>query len=348
MNKLLKEPSPQRAEALRTAGLFADSVDCFTQWLQDNPNDAWSLAHRGAARASLGDHKAAIVDFDDAIKLKEQRYPWAFAQKGEAYRVYIRDCMPWTRNNLHDLKLSIKHSLDAFESSIEPTRSYSWAFAHKGATHSLAYFLHKLYPELGGNLDEHAQPAEDCFKAATELNPTYAWAYAFWAVLHGVQGHFSRASELMGKALTVDINGRMHPHRALAELSYWDRDFSNALTQASLARQEDPEDALITYYIAQSLEAMKDPSAKAAIDYARRRLSSLLNIVHMLLAGVYHVQGHDYKAKEMIEFLLGKQDLESMFIAEYDPLWEKVKDDESDLGRVFRALRNGDSKTQRR
>ncbi|WP_437962993.1 hypothetical protein WME76_48190 (plasmid) [Sorangium sp. So ce119] len=339
----INEISPQRAESLRTSGLYSDSVDCFSKWLEAHPKDAWSLAHCGAAKAALGDHVGAIKDLDEAINiknLKKQHYPWASAQRGEAYRIYVRDGIPWTRDRLQELKANIQLSLDSFQTSTEQAPNYTWAFAHKGAMHALAYILIKLYPELGDHPHDHARDAEQCFDAATNLNPSYAWAFAFKSVFYGIVGRFNDATKVMGEALMMSTNSKVPSHRAFAELGYWDKHYRHSLTQGWLARQADPEDAIVPYYIAQSLNAINDPNAKAALDYARRRLSTLLNIVHMLLAGVYYAQGSHPEAKEMLEFLLGKQDLESMFIAQNDPIWHNVPSG-SDLGKVLRALLQG-------
>ncbi|MDI1449275.1 hypothetical protein [Polyangium sp. 6x1] len=349
MNEMMEKeaPSPQQAEMLRTSGLYSNAVDCFTAWLENNKNDAWSIAHRGAARAALGDHQGAIADLDLALEMRKGYYPWAHAQKGEAHRIYVRDIIPWVEENLSRLEGEINKSLASFAEAIKQSSGYAWAYAHKGAMHAVASFIYKRFPAATGDWENHFNEGSRCFRRATELNGAYAWAIAFHALLHATNQDFDKAQELMGLAVQRNVNHDLHHHRAMAELLYYGGRYQESLVQGWLTRQLDPEDILVLYFVAQSLFQSKSPNAKAASDLALDRLWTLLNINVLMISGLYYARGESKEAADMIRLLLGKQNMETLFIAHSDPVWEdvrngRVKDEE--LLPVYQALISGKSR----
>ncbi|MRG92328.1 tetratricopeptide repeat protein [Polyangium spumosum] len=339
-----RKGSPQQAEMLRTSGLYADAIDCFTAWLAHNANDSWSLAHRGAARAALGDHRGAIADLDLAIEMRRGRYPWAFAQKGEAHRVYVRDSLPWIEENLPRIEQEIDRSLASFAEAIKQSSGYAWAYAHKGAMHAVASFIYKRMPGMSGDAGRHFSEGSRCFEKAAELNGAYAWAIAFHALLHATNEDFTKAQALMGLAMQRNVNHDLHQHRAMAELLYYGGQYKEALVQGWLTRQVDPEDILVLYFIAQSLHRTGSANAKGASDLALDRLWTLLNINVLMISGLYYARGEPKQAADMLRLLLGKQNMETLFIAHNDPVWQALKNKDAagdEMSPVYHALISG-------
>src|ERR1700753_1944797 len=82
----------QAGEAFRRTGLYSNAIHCFDEAIREagaRPYP-WALAHRGAAWSALGGLQEAIHDLQEAIHVSENRYPWAWGQKGEAHRLMAK------------------------------------------------------------------------------------------------------------------------------------------------------------------------------------------------------------------------------------------------------------------
>jgi tetratricopeptide (TPR) repeat protein len=128
------------AEVERQVEALAD----FDRAIAQNPENSWTLAHRGETRRLMGRYDEALADFDRAIALKPA-YAWALAHRGETHRLMGR----------------YDEALADFDRAIALHPAYAWTFACRCLLHEQLRRYEQALQDLDRTvtLDETIFPA---------------------------------------------------------------------------------------------------------------------------------------------------------------------------------------------
>ncbi|XYI02908.1 tetratricopeptide repeat protein [Sorangium sp. So ce1128] len=235
-------------ESLRQEGNYSGAIECFNKAINAKGNYWWAYAHRAAARSALGDHCGALEDFR-TIGVSEfymsHNPAWFLAQKGELFRLwamaatsksgwedagkcdYLREEIPNARREISNgskwwYALST-HALGMFCRAIEVNPDNCWALAHRGATHTMRYWMgldtwrvraHTMLAATDKDRDkymadmhEEYDRAKRDFETATRMNPTYGWVYLFLAILHATRPYHAQLAH--GQSSTKHAKGML-------------------------------------------------------------------------------------------------------------------------------------------
>jgi tetratricopeptide (TPR) repeat protein len=288
----------------------------------------WMRAHRGAAWGELSALDNANADFDVALQHRPEN-PWIYAQRGEAYRVYIRDMLGRLKDSTaHDAKVTMPalqeylgEALAAFDASLEKRES-AWTYAHRGATHSLAFWL-STWTDPPTRI-RHGGLAIGDFTRATTLNRTYPWALAFHAFQLSLMNDFEGARQKLGEALLADVGGRLVVLRGMTELYVYKGEWAQAVQNGWLALQKDPEDTIARYFLTEAMAQTKAEGWRAAVDNCRSQLLRMHSLLHGMLGGLAILEGKMEEAKEMVEEIIEHPDLETIAFVQRDPAWRPL------------------------
>ena len=213
--------------------------------LEQNPDNAKALAHRGENHRLTGNFETALDDFNRSIEL-EPDYAWAIAHRGETYRLMER----------------YEEALADFNRAIELNPDYNWAIAHRGVT----------YERI-----ERFEEAVTDLSQAIKINPTYAWAFAYRCRAYEMLRHYEEALIDFDRAIALDqtiINDWLTERGLL--LSLLGR-YPDAMKYYERALQEKPDDHFTLYCIAFTKTRWQGlAQTQAEIDKARSVLHSRL------------------------------------------------------------------------
>lgn len=164
---------------------------------------AWCLAHRGAARGSIGQTTQAIADLGAALEMSPG-YAWAWGQKGEAHRLKARDFY-LKPGSWSELRREIEQGLAAFDQALALGEN-PWARAHRAAAALLIHWYANFIcakDEVGADERDRiagsASQLQAEFTAVRREVPRYAWATMFHALLEVVVAG-ERAVEALSKS----------------------------------------------------------------------------------------------------------------------------------------------------
>ncbi|HEY9834739.1 MAG TPA: tetratricopeptide repeat protein [Stenomitos sp.] len=185
------------------------------QVIEQSPDDAKAIAHRGETYRLTGHFEAALADFDRAIELNPT-YSWAIAHRGETYYLIKR----------------YEEALADFNRAIELTPDYTWALAHRGVTYE--YMRH--YEEAISDLNR-----------VIEQNPDYAWALAHRSRTYEQMKCYEKGLEDFDKAIALDetIIKDWKRERGLL-LSFLER-YAEAIEYYEQGLKEKPDDYFALY-----------------------------------------------------------------------------------------------------
>jgi tetratricopeptide (TPR) repeat protein len=109
-----------QAEALRLVGELSTALELFDASLSLRPDDAWTLAHRGACLRDMGRFDDAVRDLDRSLELEPARRAWVLAQRALALRISRR----------------FADSLDSWDQAIQIDKD-GWLYAQRAYTRAL-------------------------------------------------------------------------------------------------------------------------------------------------------------------------------------------------------------------
>ncbi len=99
---------------LMMEGRYSEAEQVFTHWLLNNqyhPLEAWALKHRGTCHLKLGNHTAAIADFEKAAKKEESYSPQLYYSIACLYSSVLNE----SNEAVQYLKKAIDAGFDDFE-----------------------------------------------------------------------------------------------------------------------------------------------------------------------------------------------------------------------------------------
>lgn len=185
----------------------------------NNNQEINDLVHQ-AYRAYLKENALYAIELlNKAISIrKSQELPssshvWAHAYKGEILLSMAQKMNPFTNHKTRFLSESLMHFNAALgiegDSEIgidDQDKNYNhWIVAHRGEV--LRVMGNEMIAD-SSRRSEYYEGAIECFKIATEKDPTYAWAYAHWgATLSNQRGkndeYYKEALALLDCALIL-------------------------------------------------------------------------------------------------------------------------------------------------
>lgn len=186
--------------------------------LEQNPDNAKALAHRGENHRLTGNFETALDDFNRAIKL-EPDYAWAIAHRGETYYLMKR----------------YEEALADFNRAIELNPDYNWAIAHRGVTYEYMRHYEKAITDLN---------------RVIEQNPEYAWAIAHRSRTYEQMKYYEKGLEDFDWAIALDktIIKDWKRERGLL-LSFLER-YAESIEYYEQGLKENPDDYFALYGLA--------------------------------------------------------------------------------------------------
>lgn len=157
----------------------------------------WCLAHRGAARAALGDFDEANSDFERASELysapekeKEDAYTWLLAQRGELHRLCAAQKLTPTVSFERYCR-EIGSAVGYFQQAIERQPDNPWICMHYAATATLAYWYGFSVPEWRTPIAQEGFPERSEIRALFErglaARPKDWWGKTFQVIYYVVE-----------------------------------------------------------------------------------------------------------------------------------------------------------------
>jgi len=314
----------RQGESLRLSGNYSQAIACFDRAIALKPDYSWAYAHRGAARGALGAFLAAHEDFALAQQHRGGPYPWLLAQQGEVFRQQARALV--STDCAEGLKFA-GMAIAAFTAAHEVTPDDPWALAHRGATHTLLYWVDVHKDSDQARADFEAADAD--FTEACRLNPSYGWAFAFRAFLVGLDGQLDLSAKLIGEAQMKGLDRPLTILRVMMQLAIYRNDsvgFESAVGYAWQTLQLDSEDSFARYYVANGLKALGSPEADAAIRRARLALHDTQALLLAMMGGLDCMEGKLELAAGKAADLLAHRNLEALAMIERDPAWRPLRD----------------------
>lgn len=247
-----------------------DTLADFNRAIAQEPENSWTIAHRGELYRRMARYEAALADFDQAIALNAA-YAWAFAQRGETYRLLKR----------------YADALTDFNRAIVLKPDYTWAIAHRGETYRL--------------VDRYADALAD-FDRALELNPNYAWIFACRCLLYEQTRRYEESLQDLDRTVALDetIFSAWRSDRGLL-LSFCGR-YAEAIAWCEQCLAETPNDPLLLYALAVTSSRWQGVAeTRLQIDQAQAALQAALpadttGAIFYRLGGLAALQGNHDRA----------------------------------------------------
>ena len=267
--------------------------------IEQNPDDAKALAHRGENHRLTGHFEAALDDFNRVIAL-EPDYAWAIAHRGETYYLMKR----------------YQEAFADFNRAIELNPDYNWAIAHRGASyHRLNYYQQALVD----------------FNQAIEQNPNYAWAIFYRGTIYALMNRYEEALVDSDNAIALDqtLIPNWPGERGLL-LSYLGR-YAEAISCCEQGLEGKPDDYITLYTLAvvkarwKSLtEAQKEINKTQALLEALVNMSICASVLYRL-GGLAAIQGDSDQALNYLQEAISLEN-EPLELARRDLAWLDLRD----------------------
>ncbi|WP_437751026.1 hypothetical protein [Sorangium sp. So ce1389] len=378
-----------RGESLRLSGNYSQAIKFFSAAITARKDYSWAHAHRAAARAALGNFAGAYEDFGKAREyyVSSHQYSWFLGQKAELFRLWARaTCMRgdhplnatsdwWDDEDVKDAPadtagagygiiakkhlaknpadnafVQLGYAIRLFSRAHDLLKSNPWILAHRGATHTMRYWIGHPESRLEGGMKDDFTLGERDFKEAYALNAGYGWAYAFHAVLVGLGNNLPEAMRLVGQASVNGLDRNLSIMRILMELATYDAGktpakdgerslaFERAAEYAWQTLQIDNEEAFARYFVADNVNFMlradalrnapslDDDDAKHTIVRARAELNGLRARIVAMEGGLDCLEGNFGDALKKLEVLEKHRDIEALSLVKRDPAWARVRD----------------------
>jgi tetratricopeptide (TPR) repeat protein len=313
----------RQGEGLRLSGNYSQAITFFDRAIELKPVYSWAYAHRGAARGALGAFAGAHADFARAKECRSSPYPWLLAQQGEVFREQARALM--STDPPQGMSFAAQ-AIAAFTAAYETMTNDPWVVAHRGATHTLRYWvsLHKGSEDAQRDFSQ----ANADFTEACRLNPSYGWAFAFRAFLVGLRGDLDLSEKLIREAETAGLDRPLTILRVMMQLAIYRNDprgFNAAVGFAWQTLQLDSEDSFARYYVANGLNALGSPEAPDAIRRARLALNDTQALLLAMTGGLDCMEGKTELAMGKLADLLAHRNIEALAMIQRDPAWAPLR-----------------------
>jgi len=348
----------ERGEVFWKQGLCSAAIEWFTRALETNPDDAWTLLRRGAARAALEDLAGASRDFRQAGPqlagpAHASQRSWAASQWGEGLRLSLRDAALAPDADVHDVQGLLKQidtALAAFDEALHAQPDSAWAHAHHGALSVLAYWVEARFGVDPAQARHHRDAARRELDTALRLKKDYGWAAVFKATLLTVMGAqhpegperkalFDEAAKQMEAAGRMDA--RLEVLHPLTEFALYQREYNQTVERGVARLARDPEDLVARYCVAAALqagaatrttdgvavEAARREAAQAFTRQTRKALLAKRSRLASLLGGLAVLEGQYDVAAEHLREVLEYPDLETVVFLWCDPSWAPIRQD---------------------
>lgn len=297
----------QQGETFRLMGNYAEAAKAFRTALSYDETYSWALAHLAATLRAQNEYSEALHLFDQLFERPgNERYAWAYAQRGETYRLL------GTQRYTSDLPQAIhlfERSIQDHDRATQLHEGYAWAYAHRGATYrELGYYYEHTYANQQGDpirATEYYEKAHVDFSRAIALNDSYAWAYAYRSVACRCLKRFDEAISDLQHALLLDPKIFFDPLYQQGMLLRLQGKTPEAVRHFRHALQQEPHNAQLLYGLAVSLqqnarEVESDESiesASAAMTHARAALTKIAILTQVQLAALDFLTGNPEKAE---------------------------------------------------
>jgi tetratricopeptide (TPR) repeat protein len=252
---------------------FAAGVEFADAWVRADPDLADPYRWRGLLRSQLNDYKAALPDFNAALKLAPQDARALF-HRGKAYAA-LREAdaalndfnralaitpndadILEERGRLRAERGSLTEAIEDFAQAIQIDARRSVAWRRRGEAHR----------KLG-----HFDLARQDFSQALELNPRDAFSYFHRGLTHAAQGNAAEATA--DYALAVEFNS-LEPgaYQKLVDAYIKTGDTVSALATCAKWQNQEPKSSAPAVSRGLTHQMAKEyTSALAAFDEAIRR-----------------------------------------------------------------------------
>jgi tetratricopeptide (TPR) repeat protein len=271
--------------------------------IEQNPTDAWAIAHRGETYKLMQCYPEALTNFNQAIEMKPN-YSWAIAHRGETYY----------------LLKEYWRAIEDFTQAIELDPKYSRAIAYRG----VSYFRlgQEYYPQAIADLN-----------IAIELKPDYAWALAYRCFIYELMGRYAQGLVDFDRTVALDptIFNPWRSKRGMI-LTYL-RDYTQAIEWGNKALQANPDDYLAYYCIAVAKTRSQGLiESQPDIDRARQAVLTALEnrLLHndalYRLAGLAALEGNTEEALKHLQAAIPLEG-EALDLARHDTAWQNLRTD---------------------
>lgn len=271
--------------------------------IEQNPDNAKALAHRGENHRLTGHFEAALDDFNRVIEL-EPDYAWAIAHRGETYYLMKR----------------YQEAFADFNRAIELEPDYTWAIAHRGVTYR--FLGEAYYTKALADLDR-----------AIEHQSDYVWAIAYRCRVYALIKSYDKALIDFDRAIALDRtilvkNWQIEKGLILC----YDGQYSEAIACCEQRLQQVADDATALYCIAVS-KARWQGFDKAASEIERSRTALLAqwetgdrgDILYRL-SGLAILADNCEQAWQYLREAIPIND-EAIELVGHDPAWLDWRDD---------------------
>ena len=273
------------------------------QAIEQNPEDARALAHRGETYRLMARYEEALADFDRAISLKPEYY-WAIAHRGEVY--YQRK--------------EYEKALADFDRALQLQPDNPWALAHRGVTYR---FMGEAYYTMAlADLDR-----------AIELKPEYYWAIAYRCRVYELMKCYEKALTDFDRAIAFDETifvKNWQIERGL--ILCYDGQYSQAIACCEQRLQQAPHDSTALYCIAVAKACWQGlDKAKSEIERSRAVLLSKFETeergdILYRLSGLAILEGNCEQAWQYLREAIPINH-EAIELVGHDPAWMDWKQD---------------------
>jgi len=268
--------------------------------IEQNPDDAKALAHRGENYRLTGDFEAALNDFNRVIEL-EPDYAWAIAHRGDTYRLMER----------------YEQAIADFDRSLALKPKQVWTLAHRGAS----YYHFKQYSNALIDINQ-----------ALNLQPDYPWAIVYQINLYAIMGRYEEALVGFDRAIALDstIIPSWPGERGLL-LSYMGR-YDEVIAVCEQGLKDHPDDYITLYTLAVVKARFKGMAAAQADIETTRNVLQAVNEPSKRAGVVYRLGGlaalegdRDFALNCLQEAI--SLDNEPLELARRDVAWLELRED---------------------
>lgn len=346
-----------RGHARWKQGNHFEAISCFSRALSADPDDAWTLMRRGAARAAIGDIAGSTADLARAMAMttgdaaKAERR-WSAAQLGEGIRAFSQDAAIAPGASAGEVEAALSAlgtAIEAFTAAISANPEDAWALAHRGATSMLAYWIGARAGVDRDRVERYAASAQSDLEAALRLKPSYHWAMVIEGTLLTIIASYAsnpaeQQSLFARTAALVEEAGRLSEDFAalppLAELALYRGELDRVVELGSTQIARDPGDAVSRYCMAWALKRMtsaeeagdrtvgaaRREAADAFVDQTRRSILAKRSRLSAMLGGLAMLEGDYDTAAKMLTEVLEYPDLHTMAFLRCEPAWDPIRD----------------------
>jgi len=267
--------------------------------IEQNPDDAKALAHRGENHRLTGHFEAALDDFNRSIEL-EPNNAWAIAHRGEIYRLMAR----------------YEQAIADFSPSLAFNPKYVWTLAHRGAS----YYQLKQYRNALVDINQ-----------AIDLQPDYPWALVYRINLYIRMERYEEALVDFDRAIALDNTIISHwPGERGLLLSYMGR-YAEVISCYEQGLKDNSNDHITLYTLAVIKARLKGlAAAQAEIETTRNTLQAIKEQskragVLYRLGGLAALEGNWDRALNCLQeaILLDNEPLE---LARRDIAWLELRE----------------------